>query len=43
MSQIRAARMAEEIREQVSDILQNHMADPRLSWVSIVRVDLSPT
>ncbi len=42
MSQIRAARMAEEIREQVSDILRNHLSDPRLQWVSVVRVDLSP-
>jgi ribosome-binding factor A len=42
MSQIRAARMAEEIREQVSDILRNHLSDPRLRWVSVVRVDLSP-
>lgn len=42
MTQIRAARMAELIREQVSDILQHHLSDPRLSWVSVVRVDLSP-
>jgi len=42
MTQIRAARMAEMIREQVSDILQHHLSDPRLSWVSVVRVDLSP-
>ncbi len=42
MNRIRVARMAEEIRAQVSDILQHHMTDPRLSWVSVVRVDLSP-
>ena len=42
MSQIRAARLAEEIREQVSDILNNRLSDPRLKWVSVVRVDLSP-
>jgi ribosome-binding factor A len=42
MSQIRMARMAEELREQVSDILRNHLSDPRLQWVSVVRVDLSP-
>lgn len=41
MSQIRIARMAEEIREQVSDILHNHLADPRLGWISVVRVDMS--
>jgi ribosome-binding factor A len=33
--------MAEMVREQVSDIFQNHLRDPRLGWVSVVRVDLS--
>ena len=42
MSQIRVARMAEEMRHQIADILQNHLTDPRLSWVSVVRVELSP-
>lgn len=42
MSEIRAARMAEELRQQVADILQNHLNDPRLTWVSVVRVDVSP-
>ncbi len=42
MTQIRAARMAEMLREQISDILQHHLSDPRLSWVSVVRVELSP-
>ena len=42
MSQIRVARMAEELREQVSDILRSHLSDPRLQWVSVVRVELSP-
>lgn len=41
MSQIRSARMAEEIRIQISDILTQHLADPRLAWISVVRVDLS--
>ena len=27
--------MAEEIREQVSDILQHHLSDPRLAWVEM--------
>ena len=27
---IRAARMAEELRQQIADILQNHLSDPRL-------------
>jgi ribosome-binding factor A len=34
--------MAEEVREQVSDILQHRLADPRLSWISVVRAELSP-
>ena len=42
MNQIRVARMAEEMRHQIADILQNRLTDPRLSWVSVVRVDLSP-
>jgi ribosome-binding factor A len=42
VSEIRAARMAEEMRQQIADILQNHLTDPRLSWVSVVRVDLTP-
>jgi ribosome-binding factor A len=41
MTQIRAARMAEMLREQISDILQHHLSDPRLSWISVVKVDLS--
>lgn len=41
MSQIRSARMAEEIRIQISDILAHHLSDPRLAWISVVRVDLS--
>jgi ribosome-binding factor A len=41
MSMIRVARMAEEIRAQVSDIVQHHLSDPRLSWVSVVRVEMS--
>ncbi len=41
MSQIRAARMAEMMREAISDILQHHLGDPRLGWISVVRVDLS--
>ena len=42
MNEIRAARMAEELRQQIADILQNHLADPRLTWVSVVRVEVSP-
>jgi ribosome-binding factor A len=42
MSTIRAARMAEELRAQISDIVQHHLSDPRLAWISVVRVEVSP-
>lgn len=42
MTTIRAARVAEQLREQISDILQSHLRDPRLSWVSAMRVEVSP-
>jgi ribosome-binding factor A len=42
VNEIRAARMAEELRQQIADILQNHLSDPRLTWVSVVRVEVSP-
>ncbi|MBD3163506.1 MAG: 30S ribosome-binding factor RbfA [Candidatus Eisenbacteria bacterium] len=41
MSNVRAARLAEQLREQISDILLHHLADPRLGWTSVLRVELS--
>lgn len=41
MNQVRVARMAEELRHQLSEILRMDLGDPRLSWVSVVRVELS--
>lgn len=41
MSQIRVSRMEKEIREQVSEILSHRLSDPRLAWISVVRVELS--
>jgi ribosome-binding factor A len=38
----RAARLAEEIREQVADILAHRLKDPRIGFVTITRVELSP-
>lgn len=37
----RAQRLAEAIREEVSDILKNEIKDPRVGFVSITRVDVS--
>jgi ribosome-binding factor A len=41
VSKMRAQRIAERIREELSDMLINMVSDPRLKWVSItdVRVD----
>ncbi len=41
VSKLRAERIAERIREELSDIVINMATDPRLAWVSItdVRVD----
>ena len=37
----RAARVQEEIRREIGEILQNRASDPRLTWVSILRVTVS--
>ena len=41
MSDLRAARLAGQLREQISDILLRHLSDPRLGWTSVLRVGLS--
>jgi len=33
--------MAEELREQIGEILRIRMRDPRLAWVSVIRVEPS--
>jgi ribosome-binding factor A len=38
----RAARLAEEIREEVADIVAHRLKDPRIGFVTITRVELSP-
>jgi len=38
---MRMERVQEEIRRELSDILLNRAHDPRLRWVSVVRVEVS--
>lgn len=37
----RLARVQEELRREIGEILQSRARDPRLSWVSILRVQVS--
>jgi ribosome-binding factor A len=41
MSTIRRERREEQLVRELSDIIQNRLKDPRRSWVSITRVELS--
>ena len=38
----RVERVAELIREEISEIIREEVSDPRIGFVSITRVDLSP-
>lgn len=42
MKGVRMERVQEEIRREVSEILSSRARDPRLGWVSVVRVEVSP-
>ena len=42
MSRQRAERVRVAIREEISDILQNELKDPRVGFASIVDVEVSP-
>lgn len=42
MSDRRRRKVASIIRQEVSTIIQQEMKDPRLGFVSVTRVDLSP-
>ena len=42
MSGRRQERVADLLRDEVSEIIQREMDDPRLGFVSITRVELSP-
>ncbi|WP_334110490.1 30S ribosome-binding factor RbfA [Thermodesulfitimonas autotrophica] len=37
----RAARLAEAIKEELADIFQNELKDPRLGFLTITRVEVS--
>ena len=41
MARLRADRLAELIRDEVSDILQREIKDPRLGFVSVTEVEVS--
>lgn len=41
MSQTRAQRVAEAIKVELMDLLRNEVKDPRVGFVSIVRVEVS--
>lgn len=38
----RVERVAELIKEEISEIIREEVSDPRIGFVSITRVDLSP-
>lgn len=42
MKGVRMERVQEEIRRELSEILRNRVRDPRLSWVSVMRVEVAP-
>lgn len=42
MSGRRQEKVADLLRDEVSEIIQREMSDPRLGFVSITRVELSP-
>lgn len=41
MKERRAARLAEEIREQVAELIGNKLKDPRIGFVTVTRVELT--
>ncbi|MCL5040151.1 MAG: 30S ribosome-binding factor RbfA [Firmicutes bacterium] len=41
MARQRAQRVGEAIKEEVSDILQHQLKDPRIGFVSVIQVDVS--
>lgn len=42
MTTRRQAQLAEFLRDEISEIIQRELKDPRLGFVSITRVELSP-
>ncbi|MCX7623107.1 MAG: 30S ribosome-binding factor RbfA [Thermomicrobium sp.] len=42
MSSYRQARLAEFLRDEISAVIQRELRDPRIGFVSVTRVELSP-
>lgn len=40
--QIRRERVAEQVHQELSQIIQRHIRDPRLGWATVTRVAMSP-
>jgi len=40
--QLRRDRVGEQIHHEISDIIQQEIRDPRLGWVTVTRVEMSP-
>ena len=41
MKERRAARLGEQIREQVAELIANKLKDPRIGFVTVTRVELA--
>lgn len=41
MKERRAARLGEQIREQVAELIANKLKDPRIGFVTVTRVELT--
>ncbi|ATW24206.1 30S ribosome-binding factor RbfA [Candidatus Formimonas warabiya] len=41
MVQYRSGRLSEEFKKEISDVIKNHVKDPRVGFVSVVFVDVS--
>lgn len=42
MSSKRVERMASQLVRELSDILRRQISDPRLSWVTVTRAEITP-
>ncbi|MBC7346523.1 MAG: 30S ribosome-binding factor RbfA [Clostridia bacterium] len=42
MAHQRVQRVAEQMKKEIADILKNEMKDPRLGFISVTEVELSP-
>ncbi len=42
MPSYRQARLAEFLRDEISTIIQRELRDPRVGFVSVTRVEMSP-